>query len=346
MLRLSNTAKSFSEIAPQASIFVPVSLPSARLPDYVNIDVNSEWHRSALLLTAWESMTLPSRLRSHQTGRETYDQLESALNINGKQNIAKLRMAVNQQEEINGDNESRLEIGTFSGDQRLPSQDRRSNGFDSDKEPDEAASFDIDFFVADSGEQARGRRFSKNTHTFGQAENLRTEQSHQQNKDKEVEDVGYERARRRAAGLTITRRLVLHSGPNSTTCIPPECQYFHVDVLVPRVPGIRQVILNPILGIIAVCMMTKYLCRTNIPLLFPVLDSFPNIFTRSDVTMPLSVNTSLSTDTSVALRLKSMRQIVGRAVGLEDREALSNSLDEMAEAYEEGWDSGSDDEDD
>lgn len=93
-------------------------------------------------------------------------------------------------------------------------------------------------------------------------------------------------------------------------------------------------------------MLTKYFCRTKLELLFPVLDSFPDIFVRADTTESLAVNTSLSTDTSVALRLKSIQQIVGRAVGVEEREALSNSLGEMAEAYEEGWDSGSDEDDD
>lgn len=38
--------------------------------------------------------------------------------------------------------------------------------------------------------------------------------------------------------------------------------------------------------------------------------------------------------------------MVSRAIGVEEREALSNSLGEIAEAYEEGWDSGSDEDDD
>jgi hypothetical protein len=58
------------------------------------------------------------------------------------------------------------------------------------------------------------------------------------------------------------------------------------------------------------------------------------------------VSTSLSTDTTVALRIKSLRDIVNRTVGISEREALSNSLGELAEAYEEGWDSGSDEDDD
>jgi len=60
----------------------------------------------------------------------------------------------------------------------------------------------------------------------------------------------------------------------------------------------------------------------------------------------LGASTSLSTDTTVALRVKSLQQIVDKAIGTDEREALSNSLGEIAEGYEEGWDSGSDSDDD
>ena len=33
-------------------------------------------------------------------------------------------------------------------------------------------------------------------------------------------------------------------------------------------------------------------------------------------------------------------------MGVDEREVLSNSLGELAEAYEEGWDSGTDEDDD
>jgi hypothetical protein len=79
---------------------------------------------------------------------------------------------------------------------------------------------------------------------------------------------------------------------------------------------------------------------------FPLLDSFPNIFGQRGLSKALSVNTSLSTDTTIALRIKNLQQIVGRAIGIDEREALSNSLGEIAEAYEEGWDSGTDQDDD
>lgn len=82
---------------------------------------------------------------------------------------------------------------------------------------------------------------------------------------------------------------------------------------------------------------------------YSLLDSFPRIFSQTLSNQPpesLFVRTSLSTDTSVALRIKSLQSIVSRAIGIEEREALSNTLGEIAEAYEEGWDSGSDSDDD
>ncbi|RFU24858.1 hypothetical protein B7463_g11489, partial [Scytalidium lignicola] len=89
--------------------------------------------------------------------------------------------------------------------------------------------------------------------------------------------------------------------------------------------------------------------RTLTTLPFPLLDSFPHIYslpppdTSSEV---ISVNTSLTTDTSVSYRLKTLQGVVNRTIGVDEREALNNSLGVIAEAYEEGWDSGSDEDDD
>jgi len=48
----------------------------------------------------------------------------------------------------------------------------------------------------------------------------------------------------------------------------------------------------------------------------------------------------------VASRIKNLRSIVSRSIPVDERETLSNTLGEIAEAYEEGWDSGSDEDDD
>jgi hypothetical protein len=104
----------------------------------------------------------------------------------------------------------------------------------------------------------------------------------------------------------------------------------------------------PILVFCEFCViLTLRLCRSRIPVLFPLLDSFPNIFSQVG-TFPGSVpvSTSLSTDTQVALRIINLQQVVSRAISIDEREALSNSLGEIAEAYEEGWNSGSDEDED
>lgn len=79
---------------------------------------------------------------------------------------------------------------------------------------------------------------------------------------------------------------------------------------------------------------------------FPMLDSFPQILVEAQSGFSASIATSLSTDTTVAMRIKTLQEIVSRAVSIDERETLSNSLGEIAEAYEEGYDSGSDEDDD
>ncbi|KAK4165345.1 tubulin domain-containing protein [Cladorrhinum sp. PSN259] len=82
------------------------------------------------------------------------------------------------------------------------------------------------------------------------------------------------------------------------------------------------------------------------PLPFPILDSFPTIF-RDEEDEPLrkavNITTSLSADSSVYKRLKSLRESTISSIALEDRETLGNDLMEMADEYHEGWSSGSDD---
>jgi hypothetical protein len=201
-LKLSNTARSVSEIASQASLFIPMTMPSTVLPSYVMLDPHSQWHVSGLHSTALESMTLPSRLKAT---RETLDQLGSALNVNGNQNIAKLRMSIDQKVALNGHHLSgRLEVRAESRDMRVPSQERHNHTSDVPDEND-LTTFDMDFFPTETGEQIRGRRSVKKPHVFGQAENYRGDEIPEDEKTNE-EDEGYERARRRPAGLPVIHK--------------------------------------------------------------------------------------------------------------------------------------------
>ncbi|KAE9379258.1 tubulin nucleotide-binding domain-like protein [Stipitochalara longipes BDJ] len=289
-MRLSNIARSLSEIVPQASLFIPMTMPTAKLPPYVMLDPKSPWHVSGLLSTALESMSLPSRLKIQNGRRQTMDGLISALNINGNQNIAKLRMSVDQSTALNGQYKpGGLAAPAESRDLRIPSQDRGVSSSHGDEKLD-LITLDMDFFPAEVGEQTSRQQSNKEPHVFGQAEAFRVREAIGP-QETNGEDEGYERARRRAAGLPL-----IH--------------------------------------------------KTTTPLLFPLLDSFPHIFAPASMSASLAISTSLSTDTTVALRVKRLQSIVSRAIGITEREALSNSLGEIAEAYEEGWDSGSDEDED
>ena len=207
--KLANTARSISEISSQASLFIPTAMPSI-LPGYVTVDPKSQWHVSGLLSTALESMTLPSRLKLRDGTRETLDHLSGALNVNGNQNIAKLRMSVDHTPvpAVNGHNRpGRLEVRAQSRDPRVPSQDRAGKESDGDG----LTTFDMDLFPAEIAEESRGRRTTQTAHVFGQAENYRGDE--EKIKALKViessdEDEGFERARRRAAGLPVIQRFV------------------------------------------------------------------------------------------------------------------------------------------
>jgi hypothetical protein len=85
-----------------------------------------------------------------------------------------------------------------------------------------------------------------------------------------------------------------------------------------------------------------------VPILFPLLDSYPSsIFdVGSGHATKLAVHAGLTTSTAVADQVRAVEQIVKRLVGIEEREALCNGLQVIAEEYDEGWDSGSDSDDD
>ena len=61
----------------------------------------------------------------------------------------------------------------------------------------------------------------------------------------------------------------------------------------------------------------------------------------------VQLRTRLSTTAAVARKLKNIRLQVKRVLALhDDREGVENNFAEMAEAYEEGWNSDSDEGDD
>lgn len=87
--------------------------------------------------------------------------------------------------------------------------------------------------------------------------------------------------------------------------------------------------------------------RYTMPLLFPLLDSYPAIFdVRSGHIEKLAVHAGLTTSTAVAEQVRTVEQIVKRLVSVDEREALCNGLQVIAEEYDEGWDGDFTDSDD
>ncbi len=82
-------------------------------------------------------------------------------------------------------------------------------------------------------------------------------------------------------------------------------------------------------------------------MLFPVLNSYPSIFNvGSGHDEKLAVHTGLTTSTAVAEQVRAIEQIVKRLVTVDEREALCNGLQVIAEEYDEGWDGDFTDSDD
>ncbi|KAK0935643.1 mtDNA inheritance, partitioning of the mitochondrial organelle [Friedmanniomyces endolithicus] len=70
-------------------------------------------------------------------------------------------------------------------------------------------------------------------------------------------------------------------------------------------------------------------------LLFPALSSYPPIFRFPDTAF--GIKASVSTDTAVADRIRSIEGVARRSTGIVERESLCDGLVTMAEEYEEGW---------
>ncbi|KAL2824129.1 tubulin domain-containing protein [Aspergillus cavernicola] len=64
--REMNKARSVYSISPQTTMYTPIIDPPRRLPGTVQLDTQSEWHTSALISMAMESVTLPTRLRPYR----------------------------------------------------------------------------------------------------------------------------------------------------------------------------------------------------------------------------------------------------------------------------------------
>jgi hypothetical protein len=243
-------------------------------------------------------------------------ELEAALNINGNQRIAKLQFSVLDPGHLKDARENHIAGG--QSDERMQHIDirlaLRGQGSGEDTS-DISEKLDIDVFPPESQDtRLRFKKIKKAAHVFGQAECLRIPNGDDRNQKIE-EDEGKSRRQRQAAGLPVIARFVmpLHLLPSF------------------------------LLGIVQFLNAILRSCCTSF--LFPLVPTFPVIFPTLG-TSSVAVHSSLSTTTAVAGYIKAQQNLVRKAVSPDEREALANGLGEIAEAYEEGWDSGGEEDSD
>ncbi|RMY54349.1 hypothetical protein D0864_13963, partial [Hortaea werneckii] len=94
LLQVANSAQSLFAMNDTASMQVPLSSAPKSLPSYVQMDPTSKWHTSALQAAAFESLTLPTRLRRTEQGHATFDELETTLSNEGNRKVGALGMTV------------------------------------------------------------------------------------------------------------------------------------------------------------------------------------------------------------------------------------------------------------
>lgn len=100
LVKKANAARTFSDVSKLASAYTMLSTRPENLPTYLNSDLNSEWESSALMATAIDSVTLPTRLRStvETSNRSNMPQYEQFLTSEEGRTIWDLGLKLDQQE--------------------------------------------------------------------------------------------------------------------------------------------------------------------------------------------------------------------------------------------------------
>ncbi|KAK0722891.1 tubulin nucleotide-binding domain-like protein [Lasiosphaeria miniovina] len=304
LLRLANKAKSLTEMYKQATMIVPLALPQ-RLPRSVVLDPSSQWHTSALLASAVESIMLPSRLKD-SAQRITLGGLAELLNPMGKQTVAGLQMSfAPPPPSPEEDSPQQQQQQHHSG------PGRPATGLPDDIS--EGAHLDIHFTPSDQldpyadrwQQQQNGHASGAQPRVFSQVVALRGYgDGSDADGDADMLDFDerdHRRRRQQSAYETAT-------------------QLYHSPLSFPLLDSFPRIFRDAAAG------------STGSDDDDALLPSGTHI----------NVTSSLSTDASVSARLKLLRATVVRSIGVEDREALGNDLAEMADEYHEGWSSGSD----
>lgn len=296
-----------------------------KVPGYLAMDAASPWHIAALQVAGLESMTITTRLRASLGGRGTLQDLEDTINSTGKRRIAKFEMSIADPDVLS----VKAAYEAMQAEKIGSMTSRRTS-----EDNDQLTNFDIDTFTRD---YRAGPRAAKKEHIFGRAEVSRGDWSLPDDSGRDPHD-RFDR------------------GPSVQRCVGafPDSVSSRTTRATMSCCSQSPLLLGPLTAITRYCLEyeTPKLLLTHIrftaPILFPRLDSFPaSIFdVGSGHAANLAIHAGLSTSTAVANQIRAVEQIAKRLSGIEEREALCNGLQVLAEEYDEGWDSGSDSDDD
>ncbi|TID17827.1 protein DML1 [Venturia nashicola] len=275
--QLINTSRSFQTLASQASLYIPLSnIPSGISPSYLNLSTDSAWNTSALQAAAYESITLPSRLRSTNGPRGTMSDFELQFTNEVNRNILEVEMTAK-------------DPNTYTEPTTNGITDHRmTNGIsEEDEAPKEPEALDIRFSKNERGGNRRKHIFSR---------------------------------------INVCRGTwPAHSESSPQTII----QTFETQLLFNLPSSFPEIFKYP----------------RHLPGEFGTERDLP-VYTMQAPTNGLATHTALSSSTSVVHRIRGLAEIVGRVVGVEEREGLRSDLLRVGEEYVDGWDSGSDEDDD
>lgn len=194
---------------------IPLSIPCAPLPHYIHLDRSSQWHTFALLSAAWESVSLPSRLRLGHTKRGFLDDMVASLNVNGAQRMASLQCSLLDPNQVKGNDAA---LSRASNDQRMPGPNTSSRVLAQHDAQEANASFDVDL----SGEKTSSAalvptRQTVEDHIFSSIEVVRDKKVGPNDEGSNERDEMMTNKRRRLAGASIFERSVLlHYGVDCT----------------------------------------------------------------------------------------------------------------------------------
>ena len=203
LLRTINAAKTINEMAKNASLYVPLSVPATQLPRYVQLNRDSQWHISALLSMALESMTLPTRLRPDTQRRGLLGDIEAALNVNGNQRIAQLQCTI-----LDPDTELPRPVNGYgSHDDRAPSN--TVHAMVGEGNGDMITShLDMNLSTVNRGSSSYASQHDTSEHIFGAVENMRGKRQEADDQELDEDEITYARKRRRLAGWSVVERFV------------------------------------------------------------------------------------------------------------------------------------------